>query len=61
MHKSLNDNTKPNLLVWAAERMPISRFRCKRVKNVKQPVISDDLFIRDCDINFDDCTIFHIM
>ena len=51
--------TKQNVIFYvrAAEHLGISHLTNKRLKNVKQSVISDHLLTCDCNINFDDFTI----
>ena len=50
--------TKCHFYVRAAEHMGISHLTNKRIKNIKQSAISDHLLTCDCNINFDDFTIW---
>ena len=50
--------TIPNTIFWS-ELQNVWQYLVLDVNVSKMS--SSQLFIRDCDINFDDCTIFHIM
>ena len=49
--------TKRHFHVRAAEHMGISQLTNKRLKNVKQSAISDQVLTSNCSINFNDFTI----